>query len=183
MDSEVERPMPDIKLTPKLIETVVQEVAGPDVVPLVKFLKNKKNVSEFVIADEIDVEINATRNMLYRLYNANLVAFTRKKDKKKGWYIYYWTFNPGRVKDLFVDLKVKRMDMIRERLERERNSHFFVCPDRCIRLDFEQATDFGFKCPECGKLLSEDDNSKKKTDLEKELAILEKDLKSLKPKK
>lgn len=81
--------MPAIKLTPKLIESVVGEVAGPDVIPLVKALKNKKNVSEFVIADEIDIEINATRNMLYRLYNANLVSFTRKKDKKKGWYIYY----------------------------------------------------------------------------------------------
>lgn len=179
----MEKKMPAMKLTPKLIASVVGEVAGPDVIPLVNALKNKKNVSEFVIADEIDIEINATRNMLYRLYNANLVSFTRKKDKKKGWYIYYWTFNPNRVKDLFVDLKLRRLDMIRERLEREKSSHFFVCPDRCIRLDFEQATDFGFKCPECGKLLSEDDNCKKIKELEKELANLEKEIKGTKFKK
>ena len=175
--------MPQIKITPKLLENVVSEVAGVDVVPLIKALKNKKNVSEFAIADQIDTEINATRNMLYRLYNMNLVSFTRKKDKKKGWYIYYWTFNPGRVKDLFVELKVKRLEMLRERLERERSSHFFVCPDRCIRLDFEQATDFGFKCPECGNLLSEDNNTKKIIEIEKEVQVLEKELKGLRVKR
>lgn len=79
-----------------------------------------------------------------------------------------------------MDLKLRRLDMIRERLEREKSSHFFVCPDRCIRLDFEQATDFGFKCPECGKLLSEDDNCKKIKELEKELANLEKEIKGTK---
>ena len=172
--------MPAVKLTPKLIESVVAEVSGPDVVPLIRALKNKKNVSEFAIADEIDTEINSTRNMLYRLYSMNLVSFTRKKDKKKGWYIYYWTFNVNRVKDVFLDLKVKRLEMLHERLDRERSSHFFLCPDRCIRLDFEQAADFGFKCPECGKLLTEDDNVKKISELEKELKVLEKELKSLK---
>ena len=172
-----------IKLTSKLVESVVAEVAGADVIPLVRTLSNKKNVSEFAIADEIDTEINATRNMLYRLYNINLVSFTRKKDKKKGWYIYYWTFNPGRVKDVFAELKLKRFEMLSERLDREKASHFFVCPDKCIRLDFEQATDFSFKCPECGKLLAEDNNLKKIFELQKELGALEKELKSLKLKR
>ena len=35
-----------MRLTPKLIEEVVVEVAGEDVLPLVKRLKNKKNVNK-----------------------------------------------------------------------------------------------------------------------------------------
>jgi len=150
-----------MRLTNRVIEDLISEIAGKDVVPLVLNLKNKKNVSEFTLAENIDKEINETRNMLYRLYNANLVSFTRRKDKVKGWYIYYWTFNKKRIKDLVSELKKERLSNLYGRLDREKNNNFFVCSNKCIRLDFEQATEFEFKCPECGSLLNHEDNSEK----------------------
>jgi transcription initiation factor TFIIE subunit alpha len=166
-----------MKLSNKIIENVVSEVAGEDVLPLVRVLKNKKNVSEFKLADSIKREVNETRNMLYRLYDANLVSFIRRKDKKKGWYIYYWTFNVRRVKYLVVDLKKKRLERLRERLEREKKENFFICQNRCIRLDFDQSTDFEFKCPECGSLLNQEDNTQKIKEIEEEIMDLEKEMK------
>jgi transcription initiation factor TFIIE subunit alpha len=166
-----------MKLSNKLIEGVISEVAGEDVLQLVKSLKNKKNVSEFTLAENIKQEINITRNMLYRLYNSNLVSFMRKKDKKKGWYIYYWTFNPKMVKYLASSLKKRRFEQLKERLKREKSSDFFICESKCLRLDFEQATEFQFKCPECGSLLNQDDNTEKIKKLEKEIKGLEKELK------
>jgi len=165
-----------MKLSNKLISEVISEVAGEDVLPLVKALKNKKNVSEFKLAADIKQEINTTRNMLYRLYNSNLVSFIRKKDKKKGWYIYYWTFNTKMIKYLLQSLKKKRLDKLKERLGREKSSDFFACKNKCIRLDFEQATDFQFKCPECGNLLNQEDNAEKINGIEKEIKALEKEL-------
>jgi transcription initiation factor TFIIE subunit alpha len=147
-----------MKLTSKVIEDVVSEIAGKDVVPLVLNLKGKKHVSEFTLASTIDREVNETRNMLYRLHNVNLVSFIRRKDKKKGWYVYYWTFNKKHVQYLASDLKKKRLDILNDRLLRERSSNFFTCLNNCIRLDFEQASEFGFKCPECGLLLNQEDN-------------------------
>ncbi len=162
----------------KVVETVVTDIAGPDILPLVKALKNKKNVSEFKLAQDIKQEINHTRNMLYRLYDLNLVSFVRKKDKKKGWYIYYWTFEPKQVKFLLINLKKRKVEKLKERLDRERNNHFFICQNRCVRLDFEQSTEFSFKCPECGMLLNEEDNAEKIKELEAELLQLEKELKA-----
>src|SRR3990167_1243834 len=124
-----------MKITPKLIDDVVIEVAGQDILPLVKALRNKTNVSEFKLATVIKKEINVTRNMLYRLYDNNLVSFTRKKDKKKGWYIYYWTFNLRRVRDLVKDIKKQKFEKLGERLERERTVQFYICPNKCMRLD------------------------------------------------
>ena len=166
-----------MKLPDEEIEDVVSKVAGEDVVRLIKALKNKKNVSEFTLADSIKKEINLTRNMLYRLYDSSLVSFIRKKDKKKGWYIYYWTFNTDRIKYLAKQIKKQRLEQLRERLEREKSSSFFTCKNQCIRLNFEQATDFEFKCPECGELLDQVDNTQKKAELEKEINKLEKELK------
>ena len=87
-----------------MIEFVISDVAGEDVVPLVQSLKNKKNVSEFKLAENINKEVNVARNMLYRLYDHNLVSFIRRKDKKKGWYIYYWTFNLKKIRTLFISI-------------------------------------------------------------------------------
>ena len=165
-----------MKLSTDLINNTVAQVAGEEVIPLVKALKNKKNVSEFKLAEQIKIEINLTRNMLYRLFEYNLVSFIRRKDKKKGWYIYYWTFNPKRVKYIVHDLKRQRLDRLKERLKRETSGQFYVCQEKCIRLDFEQATNFEFKCPECGRLLNLDDNAQKIEDIKKEARVLEKEL-------
>ena len=74
----------DIVLTTTEIDDLVVNFAGEDVLPLVTLLKGKENVSEFVIADRLNVTVNQVRNMLYRLHKSNLVTFTRKKDKKKA---------------------------------------------------------------------------------------------------
>ena len=166
-----------MKLTNRLVEDVVTRAVGGDAIPIVRMLKNKKNVSEFQIADTIERPINETRNALYRLYHQNLVTSIRKKDKKKGWYIYYWTFNMKRIKFLAHALRKQKLDRLKDRLEREHDSDFYTCPDRCIRLDFEQATDFNYKCPECGQIMQLEDNNQKISDIKKEIKQLEQELK------
>ncbi|MBU3941985.1 MAG: hypothetical protein KKF74_03665 [Nanoarchaeota archaeon] len=160
-----------------MIEATIVDVAGEDVLPIVDYLKNKKNISEFKIAEVIKKEINTTRNMLYRLQEANLVSFIRKKDKKKGWYIYYWTFKPKMIKHIIVSLKKKKLAKLMERIVREKSSHFFICPNKCIRLDFEQAMNFEFKCPECGEIMHQEDNTENITLIEEEIKKIKEELK------
>ena len=166
-----------MRLSNKIVEDVVGEVAGEDVIPLVKVLKNKKNVSEFKLADSIKQEVNKTRNMLYRLYDNNLVSFIRKKDKKKGWYIYYWTFDLKKIKYIVARLKKKRLAKLKDRLEREKQNQFYSCQSKCIRLDFDQSMNFEFKCPECGDLIEQEDNSEEIKKLETEIKELESETK------
>lgn len=161
----------------KIIEATIVDVAGEDVLPIVHFLKNKKNISEFKIAEVIKKEINATRNMLYRLQEANLVSFIRKKDKKKGWYIYYWTFKPKMIRHIFISLKKEKLAKLKGRLIREKSSHFFICQNKCIRLDFDQAMNFEFKCPECGELMNQEDNLENIRLIEEEIKNIEEELK------
>ena len=169
-----------MRLSNNIIESIVKEVVGDDAIPLVRFLKNNKNISEFKIAETIKKEVNETRNILYRLYENNLVSFMRKKDKKKGWYIYYWTFNQKRVKYLIGDLKKKKLIKLKERVNREKEGNFFGCKNKCIRLNFDQATDFNYKCPECGSVLDQEDNTKVLENIHKEIVVLEKEIKIIK---
>ena len=165
-----------IKMSAKIIENVVKDAVGEDILPLVRALKNKKNVSEFKLAERIDREVNQTRNLLYRLYQANLVSFIRRKDKKKGWYIYYWTFRPRNVRYLMTELKKKRLESLKERVKRESESQFYICSNKCLRLSFDQSFDFEFKCPECGEIMNHEENSSKIIELEQEIKDIEKEL-------
>ncbi len=151
---------------------VITEVAGEDTLVLVAYLKGKKNVSEFVIAKDMKMEINTIRNMLYRLLDSNLVTFTRKKDKQKGWYIYYWTYQPKNIDHLFWEIKKKRLEGLKDRLFREKQNVFFVCPKGCIRLEFENAISFDYRCPECGSMLGQQDNAGLRVQLETEISEL-----------
>ena len=165
--------MKKIRLTDKKTEEVIKRVCGDDILPLVKKLKGKENVSEFKLADQLKGDIKKVRNGLYRLYEANLVEFTRKKDKKKGWYIYYWTFKPEQVKFLYSKIRKEMLERLKERLEGEAKGMFFVCPNRCVRLSFDQAADFEFSCPECGELCSQEDINERAKEIKDKIKELE----------
>ncbi len=165
-----------LKVTKSMIKDVVSKVAGEDCVPIILDLDGRENVSEFIIADELNIDIRELRRKLYKLWEAGLVRFKRKKDKKRGWYIYYWTFIPSRVWFLYRDLRVKKLQKLKERLEQEENNEFYLCPNGCVRLDFSQAVEFDFKCPECGALLVPNDNSRTIAHLKEEIAKLTKEI-------
>ena len=163
-----------MKVSNKLIDEVVAQVAGEDVIPLVSYLKNKKNISEFKIAECIKVEINLTRNMLYRLFDHNLVSFIRRKDKKKGWYIYYCIFNLHQAKVMLSF--TKKLDDLKSKLSHESLDSFFSCPKDLTKLKVDYAMEHDFKCPECGTLLKQQDNEDYLSKIKKEIGELEEEL-------
>ncbi len=162
-------------ITNKLIDETIIEISGEDVMPVVKFLRNRKNISEFKIAEKVNLEVNQTRNILYRLHQHNLVTYNRKKDRIKGWYISYWTLNLKRIKYILSNMNKEKLSTLKNKLKKEEENEgsFFLCPNICARLDFDKATEFEFKCPECGSLLNQQDNSKTIDNLRKKIKELE----------
>jgi transcription initiation factor TFIIE subunit alpha len=147
-------------VTKKQIEHVVKELVGEEGLPFVFFIKGKKHISEFIIAEELDEEIHKTRNILYRLFEHNIVSFTRKKDKIKGWYICYWDFNEKNIPYLIEKIKQDKIDKLYERLGREQDNFFYMCRNACTRMSFEHAIEINYKCPECSEVMHEQDNAR-----------------------
>ena len=168
-----------MRLTQKKIEDILIEILGEDSLSLIRYLSGRENVSEFDLANKTKKDIKVVRKMLYILYNNNLVSFNRKKDKIKGWYIYYWTLVPESIKYLFFKKKKDRLGFLKARLEEEAKELFFVCKSRCIRLTFDQAMDIEFHCPECGELIAQDNTEQSVADIKKEVTEIEQDLAEL----
>lgn len=167
----------------KLLHNLVEELAGEETGRIVEILFNKKNVNEFLIAKKMELTINQVRNILYKLSNHGLVSFIRKKDKRKGWYIYYWTLN---VEKSLVMLQISLSDKIShlgKKLERRENDRFYVCHPCGIEVTEEKALEHGFSCEECAEVYELAENAPfirdikaKTTRTKKELELIEGEL-------
>ena len=153
----------------EILNEIIRDLVGDDVVPLVQLIKEKENVSEFKLADKLNTTVNHVRNMLYRLDEYSLVESTRKKDKKKGWYVYFWTLDLYKLKDLTIKRKKDLLVKLKERIKREETGDFFNCPDKHIRVSLENAMEYAFKCPECDLNLQREDNQKLLNSLNKQI--------------
>ena len=135
-----------------LFEELVKDVCGPNGIKILKLLEGKENVSEFTLAENLDMNINELRTLLYKLTEHNLILSTRRKDKQKGWYVYYWTFNFRHARDLLIKQKEKKLAELKEKLSNKEVPKY-VCQNGCVSLNLENAMEIEFKCPECNSLL------------------------------
>ena len=159
-----------------IINSIIKDMVGEDVVPIVHLMMNKPNISEFKFAEKLSITINQVRNMLYRLSTYDIVDFTRKRDKESGWYIYFWTLNLPKLRDLSVKTKKGLIVQLENSLQGEKNNDFFICPDRHIRVSLTNAMEYNFKCPECGLNLSKEDNKKIIDTIEKRISKLKEEI-------
>ena len=151
-----------MKLTAKRIKGLVERLIGPEAVPVVDMLKDDENVSEFLISKKLKQDIQVIRNLLYRLHKHDLVSYKRVKDRKKGWYIGYWTFNKRRAKILYQDMNATELERYQQRLQEELAylNNFYLCKNMCVRMNFERAASVNFTCPECGTVLDNQNNER-----------------------
>lgn len=137
-----------------LLKQVVGSIAGASSGGLVDLLYGKKNVNEFLIAKKLNLTINQTRNILYKLADEGLVSFIRKKDSKKGgWYTYFWTLNSGKSLIKFKETLTHEIDKLQQQLSLKRDGRFFVCENCALEFDEENALAHNYSCPECGEVL------------------------------
>jgi len=161
----------------ELLKELVRHVAGKTSDIIVDILKDKKDINEFKIADKLKLTINQTRNILYKLFANEIVSFTRKKDKKKGWYIYFWTLNVPNALQRFILLKKKEISDIKHLIASYEHKHFYVCQGCSIEMNEENAMHHNFICPECGKLLQLEIHEKKLQELKTKIEHFDKELK------
>lgn len=165
-----------MRLPIPLINELITEIAGAETVKLVDFLRDKVHVSEFKIANVLNISVNQVRNLLYRLDEHNLVSFIRKKDKKKGWYEYYWTVDLVKAKNAIVERKREKIATIRKTLKDEQVKQYYYCPNGCMRVNPEEALELQFKCPECDAIFKQEDVAVRQEKMHMELKKLQTDL-------
>jgi transcription initiation factor TFIIE subunit alpha len=163
----------------EFLEEVVVIAAGKPSEPIADLLYSKKHVNEFIIAKKLDLTINQTRNILYKISDFGFVSSIRKKDKKKGWYTYFWKIETIKALEFLREYVLKRLSQFENQINSRETKTFYVC-ERCnLEFNEENAMNIEFSCPECGDVLSLKDNTKLLKDFKKNSDKLSEKLKMI----
>lgn len=158
----------------KLLKDVVVSITGQNTAGIVDLLYGKKNVNEFLIAKKLNLTINQTRNILYKLADEGLVSFIRKKDSKKGgWYTYFWTLDTGKSLQNLKNSLLREIENLKNQLNSKLTKRFYYCPNCRVEYTEENALLHNFVCPECGTVFELKDNVAVIKQTEKDIAKFE----------
>jgi transcription factor E len=171
------------------LKTIVRRIAGKNAEEIIDILYKKENVNEFKIAEKLKRNINEVRNILYKLSSFNIITSTRKKDKRKGWYTYFWTLDVQKALETLLKFKEQEIFNLEHILKNRLMKQFYVCESDSIEMSEETAMHHNFLCPECNQLLQPVNEEKKLKEInlrveiaKKEFNILNKKLEEIKPK-
>ena len=169
--------MVDKKILDNFLRESVVLVLGKSSEVLADLLNSKKYVNEFILAKKLEVTINQMRNLLYKLSDKGIVSSERKKDKKKGWYTYFWRLESFKVLSFLKNHYLKRIEQVDYQITSRETKQFYIC-ERCnIEYAEENALLLNFTCPECGGIFALRDNSKLLKELHKNKERFEENIK------
>jgi transcription factor E len=161
----------------KFLKDSVSLIIGKPAEDIVDLIYNNKHVNEFLLSKKLKLTINQTRNILYKLSDYGIVSSIRKKDKRKGWYTYFWRIEPAKSLEFLRNSLIKKMEQMAYQIKSKETKDFYIC-ERCnTELNEETALINSFTCNECGGLFTLKDNSKTVKDLQKNLEKLKEELK------
>ena len=163
----------------KLLHNLVEEMAGVNTGRIVDILFGKKDVNEFLIAKKMELTINQVRNILYRLSADGLVSFIRKKDKRKGWYIYYWTLKTEKCLVRLEQSLIKKIKNLNGTLTNREIRRYYICKPCEIEVGEEKALEHGFTCEECSEVYTLVDNTGPIRDTKTKITRTEKELETI----
>ncbi|MCK5615920.1 hypothetical protein KAR91_79385 [Candidatus Pacearchaeota archaeon] len=160
----------------KLLKDVVIIIVGKHAEPIAELLHTKKHVNEFNIAKKLEITINQTRNILYKLSDFGLVSSIRKKDKKKGWYTYFWKIEIGKSLGFLKSRLSQRREVFATQINNRTTKQFYICELCNIEFSEEHAMMNDFTCNECGGVFTLKDNDKLLKGLKRNLDRIEQEI-------
>ena len=159
------------------LKEVVAIVVGKQAEEIIDLLDGKKYVNEFIIAKKLGITINQTRNILYKISDQGLISSIRKKDKRKGWYTYFWRIEILKSLEFLANMIDKRIEQLKNQVKSRETKEFYVCEQCNIEVNAENALLHEFTCNECGEVYSLKDSTKVLKELKREVDKLEEKLK------
>jgi len=165
-----------IPLEEDVLEFIARVIAGEEAVKIIRVL-GEKEMSDEEIAKKANLKEDVARRALYRLYQGLLVRVRRERDEETGRYKFFWSLNLDQVEAIVRDWKRKILRKLEAVLEHEENNKFFFCgTPGCRRYTFDEAYEYLFRCPRCGRPLEYYDNSKEIEALRAKIAQIKSEL-------
>ncbi|MBR9678039.1 MAG: hypothetical protein GOU97_01960 [Nanoarchaeota archaeon] len=170
-----------VKITRNFLKRVdVQEllelVGGPNGEKILMKVPSTKFVSEFSLADLVNIHINKVRSILYKFYEHKIVEFTKHKDLDRGLYIYSWRLLLDNVKSTLIKNKKAEIKILQDKLLSEGLQNHFKCHGCGTFYTYDQSLNNNFSCPYDDSPLKMVDRQREVRKIRRQVSSLEKQI-------
>ncbi|MCL5101335.1 MAG: hypothetical protein M1348_01855 [Candidatus Parvarchaeota archaeon] len=156
------------------------DLSGDKGLEIFTYLIDKGPMEENLLARKLKFEkANAIRKFLYRLYNKNLVSYTKKKRGAKAWYTYYWRANPERLLFLIQKEYEDEITQAKKSIDLNKANDFYVCENCNRRYELNKALENDFRCSNCNGVLMHIETSEIVSDKQNRIDFLNGKIKKL----
>lgn len=159
-----------------IIKNFFEKKFGKKSVLILEILFKKDLVNENILSKKTKIPINEIRSILYELSSKGLVGFIRKKDKRKGWFIYFWFLKEEETLNKIKEEVIKEIDDYRNKLIQRQKERFYYCNTCKHEVGEEKALAEEFVCPECATPYDIVDNKKFIEEINRNILKREKEL-------
>ncbi|MDG6244333.1 MAG: transcription factor [Methanolobus sp.] len=163
-----------IDLNDLVVRGYIVRLVGEDGLQMIENMPEGE-VTDEQISQATGILLNIVRRTLFILNENKLAVCRRERDSSSGWLTYLWTLDMTDIGPQLIKEKKRLVKNLRTRLSFEEENVFYSCPEGCTRLNFNEATECEFLCPDCGEDMMYEDNSAFIKKIENRLAFLNKD--------
>jgi len=142
----------------ELLVELIERIAG-ELGVVIYSLGIEGEFTDEQLSQELGVEINDVRRVLFAMYELGLAAYRRTRDDETGWMEYYWKINYEKEREVLKRELEKTKEKLEAKLELEDGSVYYICTNGCIKVRYEEAMEYGFSCPRCSGMLEFLDSS------------------------
>ena len=129
---------------------MIARLIAPEAVKVFKYLMKYNESKEEEIAEDLKIDINELRKILYKLNEIGLVRSYKVRSEEEGkQYTYVWYVNVDYINQILLQRKKHVLERLKERLSVEEETYFY-CPNDLTRYTYDEAMDLNFICPKCG---------------------------------
>ncbi len=164
-----------IDLNDPVVRGYIVRLVGEDGLLMIENMPDGE-VTDEEIAEATGILLNIIRRTLFILNENKLAVCRRERDSSSGWLTYLWTLDMTDIGPQLAKEKNRLVKNLRIRVEFEEENVFYKCMEGCVRMNFNEATEHEFLCPDCGEDMMYDDNSEFIHKIDKRLDFLSKDL-------
>jgi len=167
-------------LTENELLSFVEKMYGSSGRKIIEVLMKSKTGMEIdEIARETSLRTNDIRRLLYEMAQEGFVTTLRSQRGESMWYTYRWYTDIEIIKRALIRRLRATLNILKERLEYEQSTTFYICPNDYTIYSFEEAFENGFRCIHCQSELVAFDNKSIITFLKSLIEEIEKILKTV----
>ena len=143
-----------------LFRKIVQSLMGDDTVEVAEYLLENPEATDEEMAEDLELNIKVVRNSLFKLNEQSLARFRRIRNSETGYFVYHWTLDPLKMRDMINRRRNKIIQNLKLRIDYEENNLLYHCGnEECQPQTLEKSYQTNFVCSTCGRTTDQMDNS------------------------